>query len=83
MTPRKPSPVPATAGLRRRLIGTVLPAAIGCAAGFWAGQRYGDADLLAEAPGMYATMGAVVGILAVRVGAMFWLIIREFTSRSD
>lgn len=70
----------ASRGLRRRLVGSVTPAAVGCALGFLYGQRFGD--LGDAAPGLYATLGAVVGILVVRVGAILWMILRDYV-RND
>lgn len=69
----------ASAPLRRRIIGTLLPAAIGCALGYLYGERYGDPDLIEtlNLPGLYATLGAVVGILCVRLGVIVWMVLRD------
>lgn len=68
---------------RRRILGTLLPAAVGCVAGFYYGRHFGDPELPARVglPGLYATLGAVVGILAVRVGGLLWMIARDFLGR--
>lgn len=65
---------------RARLFATLLPAAIGCFCGF----LYAERAIPAETPeasglyGMYATLGAVVGILIMRVGGLVYMIIRDF-----
>ncbi|MEL6186608.1 MAG: hypothetical protein AAFU79_18470 [Myxococcota bacterium] len=69
----------ATQSLRRRVLGTLFPAAVGCLAGF----QYARATLPAEEGGllgMYATAGAAVAILAVRLGGILWMIIQDFSS---
>lgn len=68
---------------RRRIVGTLAPAAIGCLLGYYYGEYFGDVEEAARIglPGMYASVGAVVGILVMRVGGLFWMIARDFLGR--
>ena len=85
MTEKLDQAARSTAGLRRRLLGTLLPAAVGCALGYLYGERFGDPSLASPAglPGLYATLGAVVGILATRVGSVLWMVLRDFAGWDD
>lgn len=75
---------PASSGARRRILGTLAPAAVGCVLGYFYGVYFGDLDAAARVglPGMYASLGAVVGILVVRVGGLLWMIVGDFRGRS-
>jgi hypothetical protein len=71
--------------LRDRMLGSLAPAALGAALGF----AYARYTLGAEAlqgsniPAMYSSMGAVVGILVVRVGGLFIMMFQDFFGKDS
>lgn len=71
--------------LRNRVLKTLGPAAAGALAGFYYGRWFGDPELVKSIglPGLYATMGAILGILVVRLGTIMWMIVRDFADRDD
>lgn len=71
----------ATASLRRRVLGTLGPAALGCAGGFYYARMFIPEAEAQGLYGMYATTGAVVALLSVRLGGIFWMIARDFLGR--
>jgi uncharacterized membrane protein YccC len=68
---------------RRRILGTLAPAALGCVVGYYYGEWFGDPEEAARIglPGMYASIGAVVGILLVRLSTLVGMILRDFLGR--
>lgn len=70
----------ATQSLRRRVLGTLLPAAVGCFAGFQYAQATLPPEDAQRLAAMYASGGAALGILAVRLVGLLWMIIQDFAS---
>lgn len=66
--------------IRRRLISALTPAAIGAGLGFVYARQTLNPELLESStlPAMYATMGAAVGILSVRVFGLGKLMFSDF-----
>jgi len=60
-----------------------MASAIGC----YLGYQYASATIPAETlerthvAGMYATAGAVIAVLGLRMGTLFWVMGREFFGR--
>lgn len=73
----------ATSSLRRRVLGTLAPAALGCALGFYYAQAFVPEAASQNLYGMYATIGAVIAIMTVRVGSILWMIVADFLGRAD
>lgn len=76
--PRRPAtPSSAPAGVLRRLIQALLIAAIGVAGGFaYAQFSLSPAQLSTRLPGLYASMGAAIAILGVRLLNLVYRIFR-------
>ena len=81
MAPRRAGARPKT--WRRRIFSSVTPAVLGMAAGYSYAFYTLDEKLLtgSRVPAMYACMGAVVGVLTLRLGTLFWIIIKDFSGR--
>lgn len=71
--------------LRDRLIGSLTPAMIGAGLGFVYARETMDPAALegSSLPGMYACMGAVIAILAVRVLGLFRLMFSDFFGKKE
>ena len=67
---------------RRRILGTLAPAAVGCFAGYLYGENFADPDLSEKVglPGLYATLGAASALMIVRLGGLLWMIVRDLRS---
>ncbi len=70
-------------GLRRRMMLTVVPAAIGTVAGFAYGKLTLDPVAYPRLAGMYAAFGAAGGILLLRVVTIFWTIFADYFQKND
>ena len=66
--------------IRRKLIGALTPAALGAGLGFVYARQTLSPELMESSalPAMYATMGAALGILAVRVVSLGRLMFADF-----
>lgn len=79
---RRASTGSGVSALRQRLIGTLVPAAVGCFAGYMYAEQTLPPDVLTSGlVSMYATMGAAAGILVVRVVSLGWMIVRDLRDR--
>lgn len=79
---QRPKGAPLT--MRDRFIGSLTPAMIGAGLGFaYARYTMGEAVEGSSMPGMYAGMGAVIAILALRVFGLFRLMFRDFFGSED
>ena len=70
-------------GLRRVMLRTVLPAAIGTFGGYLYARFALKPDAFARLAGMYSAAGAAAGILSVRVAALFWAIVSDYFQKND
>ena len=71
--------------MRDRLIGSLTPAMIGAGVGFAYARETMDPEALegSSIPGMYAVMGSVIAILAVRVFSLLRVMFSDFFGKSD
>lgn len=71
--------------IRKKLFAALLPAAAGGLAGFYYGQYSMDpaAPGSAVLPAMYGTMGAIAGVLTVRIAVLFKQIIQDFLTKDE
>ncbi len=81
--PRRTPKRRAGPSLGRRLFSSVSPALLGMALGYtYAFQTLPEELLKAgRVPAMYACMGAVIGILVLRLGTLMFTMFRDFTGR--
>lgn len=80
---RKPSSPSPIAAVRRRVLGTFAPAALGCVLGFYYHQWFGPTGTEAgrAMAGLYATMGAAGMILATRLGAILFALVQDLRGK--
>lgn len=71
--------------LKDRLIGSLTPAMIGAGLGFAYARETMGAEAVegSSLPGMYACMGAVIAILAVRVGGLLKVMYSDFFGKTE
>lgn len=71
--------------MKDRFLASFTPAVLGAGLGF-AYARYSlDPEALkaSNVPAMYASMGAVIGILVVRVASLFVMMFQDFFGKDD
>jgi hypothetical protein len=62
---------------------TVVPAAVGTAAGYVFARMQLDPEEFRRLAGMYAAAGAAAGILGLRVVTLFWTILSDYFQKND
>lgn len=70
-------------GLRRRMLLTVLPAAVGAFGGHLYAKYGLDGAAYSRLAGMYAAAGAAAGILAVRLFTIFKTILGDYFEKKE
>ncbi len=66
--------------IRRKAAATLIPAVAGAVGGYFYAQYALDQELMVNSalPAMYASMGAIVGILVIRLAGLFKTMLSDF-----